>query len=310
MTDRVVASEYVVADDDPRFRLDRFAFERLGMRSKKGAKKAIKAGDVLLNGEQVETSRFVTPGDRITLLRDREPPKAYERPVPIVHCDDHVAIVHKPPGLVVSGNRFRTLQQALPYNLPPSGARDALLIPRPVHRLDARTQGLVVVARSASALVHLSRSFEHRRVTKRYRALVQGRLEGEGVVTEPVDGREARSRYRAVTHTPSRWSGWTTTLDLWPETGRTHQLRIHCAHLGHPVLGDELYTDESMPLMRGGGLFLAAVAIELPHPQGGTVSAEVDEPAKFGKYRQRSERAAQAVEARAAAERSAEAAAD
>lgn len=293
MTDRPVASEYVVQEDDPRYRLDQFAFERLGMRSKKGAKKAIKAGDLLLNGETVETSRYVNAGDRITLLRDREPPPAYKLPIPIIHVDDHVAIVRKPAGLVVSGNQFRTLQQALPFNLEPSGARDALLVPRPVHRLDARTQGLVVVARSASALVHLSRSFEERRVTKRYRAVVQGKLEGEGVVEDPIEGRDARSRYRAVEHTPSAICGTTTALELWPETGRTHQLRIHCANLGHPILGDDLYTHESLPLLRGNGLFLAAVFIELPHPTGGMVSAEIEEPPKFVKYRRRrAERAA------------------
>ncbi len=276
----------------PRLRLDRYAasvFERLP--STAAARKAIKRGEVLLNGEACETSRFVVPGDTLDLLPDsRNLRPAYEIELEVPWQDEHLAVVVKPPGIPVSGNRHRTLEHALPHNLGPSTAPDALPVPGPVHRLDARTGGLVVVARAAGARAALGRMFQQRQVHKRYRALLLGRLEGEGEVHEPLEGREAITRYRAVHHARSLRTNWLTTVELWPVTGRTHQLRRHAAHLGHPVLGDGVYGIPGQ-VLKHQGLFLWALQVDLPHPVSGEpLCARIDEPAKFESHRAREQR--------------------
>ena len=283
---------HVVPADAPRQRLDRYAFsalERLATVSQ--ARKAARRGDLLLNGETCESSRFVQPGDRIELLRvGRPPPRPFRLELQVLHDDDWLAVVDKPPGLPVSGNRHRTLENALPGNLEPSAAADALDWPRPVHRLDIRTGGLVVVAKAAASRATLGALFEERRVHKRYRALAVGRLEGEGTVDVPVEGRPAVTRYRALAHGRSLRSGWLTDVELEPATGRTHQLRRHLAHLGCPVLGDDLYGIEGQ-ILRGHGLFLRALGLRLPHPDSGDeLNLSLPEPAKFARQLAREQR--------------------
>jgi 23S rRNA pseudouridine1911/1915/1917 synthase len=279
-------AEYLVHEHDPRLRIDRMAAERFGLPSRSQARKMIKRGELLLDGQPVEPSRFVKVGDRLQLLRPAKPPPTWELELTVVYADDDLAAVLKPPGPVVSGNRHRTVEHALPFNLGPSSAPDPLVLPRPVHRLDARTSGLLLVARSASALVELGRRFQRREVHKRYRAILSGRLEGEGVVDTPIEDREARTRWRVVRHDPSLHVGQVTTVDLFPETGRTHQLRRHMASLGHPVLGDDLYTDG--PVLRSAGLFLFAAELSLLHPRtDAPLHLELPEPAKYETFRAR-----------------------
>ncbi len=265
------------------------AAERFGLPSRSQARKMIKRGELLLDGQPVEPSRFVEEGDVLALLRPVKLPPTWQLELKVVYADDDLAAVHKPPGPVVSGNRFRTVEHALPHNLGPSSAADALVLPRPVHRLDARTSGLLLVARSASALVELGRRFQRREVSKRYRAILSGRLEGEGLVDDPLDERDARTRWRAVRCDPSLHVGWITTVDLFPETGRTHQLRRHMASLGHPVLGDELYTDGRV--LRSQGLFLFAAELRLLHPRTEQpLHLELPEPVKYETFRARERR--------------------
>ncbi len=280
------ALEHIVAEGTPPERLDRFAVEVFGLPSRARARKLLRAGRLTLNGETPESCRRVKAGDRLALSAPPTPPPVYARDMAVVYLDEHMAVVEKPPGIPVSGNKHRTLEHALPHNLPPCEHPEALYVPRPVHRLDVRTGGLVVVARTAPAQVGLGRLFQERAVKKRYRALVVGRLEGEGEETAPVEGREARSRWRAVDHTRSLHVGWLTTVDLWPVTGRTHQLRLHMAWRGHPVLGDDQHGGERA--MRGKGLFLRALALDLPHPiTGAPLSVSIGEPEKFASFRRR-----------------------
>ncbi|HJN76908.1 MAG TPA: pseudouridine synthase [Myxococcota bacterium] len=272
-------------------RLDRFcavALERIPSRA--FARKVIKRGGILLNGETVESSRFVREGDEVVLVdTGRRPARVFETTLQVLFEDRHLAVVDKPAGIPTSGLKHRTLEHALPANLEPSTEPDALERPRVVHRLDVRTQGLVICAKTASAQVALGRLFEQRLVSKRYRALLLGALAGEGIVDSPVAGRTARTRWRAVTTTPSLTPGALTTVDLWPETGRTHQLRRHMASLGHPILGDEAYT--SGKVLRRAGLFLAAIELGLPHPVGGNpLRIERSEPDKFTAQRRRERR--------------------
>lgn len=281
----------VVGPLDTPARLDRFCAHALDrIPSRAFARKVIKRGGVLLNGETVETSRFVREGDVVELIdTGRRPARVFELELSVLFEDEHFAVVDKPAGIPTSGLKHRTLEHALPKNLQRSPQPDALPRPRVVHRLDVRTQGLVLCAKTARAQVALGRLFEERRVHKTYRALALGQLEGAGVSDGPIGGRSAVTRWKAIEHTPSLTPGALTTVELHPETGRTHQLRRHLAELGHPILGDDAYTPGKV--LKKSGLFLAAVQLDFPHPiTGEALTVRRDEPSKFDAQRRRERR--------------------
>jgi tRNA pseudouridine32 synthase/23S rRNA pseudouridine746 synthase len=162
----------------------------------------------------------------------------------VVHADDRLVVVDKPPGMLsVPGRTEPDCASARVQALYP----DALV----VHRLDQATSGLLLFARGAQAQRELSADFAERRVGKVYVAVVAGRLEGEGVIDLPLGadwpnrprqqvdfkrGKPSQTRWRVLAH-----EGPDTRLLLTPVTGRSHQLRVHLAHVGHPILGDALY---------------------------------------------------------------------
>jgi len=257
--------------------------------SRSSVRKASRRKLVRVDGEVVRGNPHGREGQVIERLADRKGP-AIRLSVPVVWEDDCMAITVKPPGLRVNGAQLRTLEHALPHVLKPCPLADALTDARPVHRLDAKTGGLVCVAKSAGALVQLSRSFQERRVSKRYAAIVLGRVEGEGEVREPIDGRAAHTRYRSVSVSRALRTEHLSLLDLTPVTGRRHQLRRHMAGLGHPVLGDIPYGKPGTTLL-GKGLFLFAYRLELPHPaRDERVVVEVAVPPKFGTFLAREQR--------------------
>jgi tRNA pseudouridine65 synthase/23S rRNA pseudouridine1911/1915/1917 synthase len=272
-------------------RLDHFAagaFEQIA--SRKGAYKLAKRELLLVNGAPVPPNHWLRPGDTVALLPDPRPREPIlDLPVAVLYEDEWFAVVHKPAGIPVSGNYPRTLERALPASLTPSSLPDSLPWPRPVHRLDAPTQGALLVAKNARSLVDFGHQFEEKQIQKQYRAICLGRLEGDGTIDAPIDDRPALTRYRAAIHTRSVTTDWVTTVDLFPATGRTHQLRLHLASLGHPILGDQQHTEGKT--LRGKGLFLAAVALDFTHPEDGRpLHAELPEPAKFASFRTREER--------------------
>ncbi len=275
-------------DDVDGARIDAWVMTRFGFASRKRVRKKLKAGEILLDGKPVETSRRLKPNQQIAILEGATPHPVYELPLTVHWADEHLAVIDKPPGLPVSGNRHRCVAHALPFNLPPSPELDRLVVPTPAHRLDVRTAGLLLVPRSHRAQVGLGRAFEHRRIKKRYRTLVAGRLQ-DGSSEAPIDGRPASTSWRVVEHTPSLHVGCVTTLDAFPTTGRTHQVRIHLAQAGAAVLGDDLHG--TPPIMKGMGLFLFAAELHLDHPvTGDPLHFELPEPPKFGSYRRREAR--------------------
>jgi len=272
-------------------RLDLFAareFERIA--SRKSAQKLAKRELLLVDGQPSAPNHHLQPGERVGLRPDNRPVEPiYNLPVTVIYEDSWLAVVNKPAGIPVSGNYVRTLERALPASLTPSSLPDALPSPRPVHRLDSPTQGLLLVAKNARAQVALGHQFEEKTIHKRYRAICLGRIEGEGILTGPIDGRPATTRYEAVLHTASVTTEWVTTVDLFPQTGRTHQLRRHLADLGHPILGDKQYTDGKV--LRGKGLFLAAIGLAFHHPEDRRpLQIELPEPPKFASLRIREQR--------------------
>ncbi|MFT4977467.1 MAG: 23S rRNA pseudouridine1911/1915/1917 synthase [Myxococcota bacterium] len=284
--------EHLVSEQSACDRLDRYACRVAGFfASTAQAYLAAKKGTLRLNDEQVSPGRRVKVGDLVTSTTLHGPARrVFELPLEVVFEDQHMAVVDKPPGLLVSGPRHRTVERALPFNLAPSTEADVLSTPRPVHRLDVPTGGLLMVAKTSSAAAALGQMLSERRIEKRYRALVVGRLEGSGRAEGPVAELRAASRYRVVEHTRSLHCGWVSTVDLWPETGRTHQLRRHMADLGHPILGDDRYGQEGA-IFRRCGLFLRSVALRFEHPHDGVpVALSVDEPLKYASYRRREAR--------------------
>ena len=254
--------------------------------SRKGFKKAILRGDILVNGELATTSHWANTGEEIALKSTSERSlKVLEKVVPVVFEDEHLAIINKPGGLVVSGNSFQTLVHALPFNLKESKEADKLPVFYPVHRIDAPTCGLVLIAKTKRAQLSLGRMFEAKSIIKTYRAIVHGYIEKKsGVITSPVDGKPSESNFEVVRTTPSKRFQNLSIVDLQPKTGRTHQLRKHMASIGHPILGDKLYGKEGQ-ILHAKGLFLCASRLEFIHPVSGVqTDVQINPPNKFDYY--------------------------
>jgi 23S rRNA-/tRNA-specific pseudouridylate synthase len=191
-----------------------------------------------------------------------------------------------------------TLRSALPYSLEPSKATDNVLRkPQHAHRLDSPTGGLVLCCKTRPALQAMSIAFEERRVQKRYRAIVTGDLQGSGFIDAQVGGKDALTEYTVPTDSgmkvKSLLSKTITTVDLYPKTGRHHQLRRHLAGIGTPILGDKRYhsTMEESTLVKGEGIFLWALGLQFVHPiTGEPIDISIDEPSKFKLWRDKEQR--------------------
>jgi 23S rRNA pseudouridine1911/1915/1917 synthase len=215
----------------------------------------IKSGDALLNGERMKPKMSVNGGETVSLavkLQLETDAGAEDIPLDIIHQDADVLVVNKPAGLVVhpgAGNANGTMVNGLLHF-----DADLALLPRAgiVHRLDKDTSGLMVVARSLRAHASLIEQLSSRAVHRQYVAVVQGPMVAGGTVDAPID-RHPRDRVRmavvkegggreAITHYRVREKFRSHTLvECRLETGRTHQIRVHMAHVKHPLIGDPLY---------------------------------------------------------------------
>jgi len=250
--------------------------------SRKGVAKAIKRGELWINGKPAQSGDWVKTGQTLELVDlQKRIPKTYRLSLEVVFEDEALAVINKPAGIEVSGNKFKTVENALAGSLSPSTEPDALDWPRPVHRIDYSTSGLLLVAKTANAQVFLGKQFEERKIYKRYCAVVAGRVLEGGEVDEPINGLPAHSRYAPVETVPSLRSEYLTLVDLSPLSGRTHQLRIHMANIGHPIVGDQKYGPAGL-VLKGKGLFLAAVELRFPHPvDQREITVSIDSPPKF-----------------------------
>ncbi|MCH2214061.1 MAG: RluA family pseudouridine synthase [Flavobacteriales bacterium] len=248
--------------------------------SRKSVKKAIKRSFLLVNQEPSNTGYWVKVGDVLTVILDETERSVYERELEVIFEDDHIAGVHKPGDLPVSGNTFRTLQNALLFNLKPTHRKDALEVPRPVHRLDRQTSGVILIAKTRSAVKNLGNQFEARTVDKTYLACVCGKIDSITTISDAIDGKEAITEVKAHLSFTHKQFGELTLIEAKPKTGRTNQIRIHLSNAGFPILGDLRFGG----LKSGRGLFLFAHLIKFYHPSTQrvmTIKAVV--PRKFEK---------------------------
>ena len=252
----------------------------------------VKSGDVLLDGATVRPREAVRAGQEVVLTATLEPQVSAgpeDIPLSVLYEDAEVLVIDKPAGLVVhpgAGNHTRTLVNALLFRDPAIAA-----VPRAgiVHRLDKDTSGVMVVARTLQAQAALVAQLSAREVHRQYLAVVVGALVSGGTVSEPIDrhprdrlrmavredGREATTHYRLQERFRAH-----TALECRLETGRTHQIRVHMAHLRHPIVGDPLYggplklprgaSDELATALRGfKRQALHAQVLEFVHPATG-----------------------------------------
>jgi 23S rRNA pseudouridine1911/1915/1917 synthase len=301
----------------PDRRLDKYLAGRLGDMSRNALQGYIREGAVAVNGRTVKPSYTIQTGDVIEmLLPEPKPLEIPPEPIPIdvVHEDDDIIAVNKQAGLIVHparGNRQGTLLNALAYyfaqrqdrigDLPTRGQDYR---PGIVHRLDRDTTGIMLLAKSETALWRLGRQFELRRVHKTYMAIVHGQVElDEDVIDAPIGAhpkireryavhrdtgrpfpgvaKRAVTRYRVaarLTDAGAVRNGF-TLVHCFPETGRTHQIRVHLSYIGHPIVGDKAYGGgpiyrsqlEGRPEVAEGPIItrqaLHARSIEFQHPR-------------------------------------------
>lgn len=287
----LIVQEHTVPAKHPKIRLLDYVlliFSTIPSRS--AMKKAIKNGSILVDGKIGHASSWISENQKISLVDlENKPPKPLNINLEIIFEDEHIAVINKPAGIEVSGNKYYTIQNALIPNIKSSIEHDALKWPHPVHRLDRSTSGLLLVAKTAAALMNLGQQFENREIQKTYVAVLAGNLSGSGKINTPINGQDAVTYFKMIATYLSLKTQWLSLVELLPHTGRTHQLRIHMANHGFPIVGDKLYGNG--PLLKGKGLFLAAVGVSFIHPNSNKpLKFMINQPKKFDALIEREER--------------------
>ena len=303
-----------IAPEQAGKRLDQFLATRLDSVSRARVQEMIAEGKVLVNDAPAKASLKLRGGDRITVLGEaqRAPLKAIaeEIPLDLVYEDDDLAVINKPAGMMVHAGagasddaRNRgTLVNALLHHMNNLSGVGGELRPGIVHRLDKETSGLIVVAKNDAAHRKLSAQFAAREVKKKYIALVHGWVKKDSGTLAQSIGRHPVRRMRmatrieggrtAVTHYPvarrlDTKFGKFTLLDVKIDTGRTHQIRVHMAAMGHPVVGDTMYGAPAQARGKNAVTvlkrnFLHAAELEFQHPRtGATISLKSELPAEL-----------------------------
>ena len=296
----MIRHELQVLEEDGGSRIDVYITRALGesVPSRMFVKRLIDAQKVHVDGRIVKAQHKVKAGDKVEVeIEPQDYPDERIKPEPIpldiVYDDDDMVAVNKPSGMTVhpaSGNFGGTLVNALVHHFSVLSDINGARRPGIVHRLDRETSGIILVARNNMAHARLARQFEKHTIEKKYIALVEGEVQFDEGVVEACIGRHAKYHdmrkivppgegKSAVTYyTVIRRSRAMTVIALFPETGRTHQLRLHMRHIGHPIMGDENYGTRG----NFSRLALHAQAIFFTHPRTGKpLEISVPLPSEF-----------------------------
>jgi len=272
--------EFVTTEAEAGVRLDHLLAAHVPTTSRMRLRQALDQLQVTVDGKAQSAGHRVPAGATVSLRLELDETTAMTPeaiPLTVYFEDDVLIVVEKPSGMVVhptGGHRTGTLANALAHHFNVAGAADPPIRPGVVHRLDRATSGLMVVAKTQQALSRLTVQFQEKRVSKEYVALVHGVVTtDEGEWHAPIgadpeawprwgvreNGRPGESRFRVRRRYREH-----TLLELVPITGRTNQLRLHSAHFGHPIVGDELFGRGAEPALER--LFLHAARLEFTHP--------------------------------------------
>jgi len=269
-------------------RLDRWLVSQRPEQSRARIQKFIDAGYVRVNGVTGQAKTPLRQHDAVQLWMPPPEPLPYLQAeamqLDVLYEDEHLIVINKPAGLTVHpapGNKDGTLVNGLLHHCPDLPGIGGELRPGIVHRLDKDTTGCIVVAKSQQALVTLQSQIQRRIASRQYLAVVHGAPAGEsGTITAPI-GRHPidRKKYAVVSdnsgrHACTHWQlierlGDYSLLRFKLDTGRTHQIRVHCAHLGHPILGDATYGRCRKLPIELAGQALHAFQLGLDHPISG-----------------------------------------
>lgn len=234
--------------------------------TKSALKKVLKKGYVTVNGQLATTATFIKGGEiiQLTIPNEIKPTKKLIFPLQIIYEDDYLAVVHKPAGILVSGNGFKTIANALPQNIQQSKLPDAT-IPQPVHRLDYGTTGALLIGKTTHAIRLLNKLFEDKEIKKTYYAIAIGKMPLQGTITASIDLKESITCFSIEASVFSEKYKVLNLVKLNPKTGRRHQIRKHLASIGNPILGDHDYGKEGL-ILKGKGMYLHAHSLEFTHP--------------------------------------------
>lgn len=263
-----VIETHIVPAIDESIRLQEYGvsiFEGIPTRS--SLKKAIKKGLILIDGSTGTTAQWIQKGQKIELLQETATFKIFKLPLKVLYEDEELAVIVKPAGVATSGNYFKTIRSALPFNLQASKATDALPAPEPAHRLDKETSGLLLIAKTRKTLLQLHQDFTKKHIQKTYFAIIHGEFESHQSIRKPIAGKAAETIIEPL-ETYEVESKTYSLVKLLPITGRTHQLRIHLSEAGKPIVADDIYGQKE-GFFSNRSLFLFSGKIEFQHPATG-----------------------------------------
>ncbi len=268
-----------IAEISRKNRLDRFLYEQITAVSRMYLYDLIRNGECRVNGETKPGGYHLQTGDAVEIAVDLSAVTAMlpeDIPLEIIFEDAEILVINKPPGMLVhptKGVRRGTLLNALTYYLnDENAAPESFIRAGLVHRLDKKTSGLMVIAKNPHAHRQMCKHFQNKLVGKKYYAVVEGLIrEDSGTIDAPIgrdaeeriwlitaDGKTAETNFRVIKRMADA-----TLLELEPVTGRTNQLRLHCAHIGHPIFGDDKYGGREFSR-----LCLHAYKLSFYHPAG------------------------------------------
>lgn len=282
----------VVSPEQAGMRLDAYLAQAVGGLSRNAAVSKIEEGEALLNGAKTVKKSLVKAGDCVEIfMRSATEIEAVPQnlPLDILYEDKDIAIINKPQGMVVhpsNGHPDGTLVNALLYHLKDLSGINGRLRPGIVHRLDKDTSGLIAVAKNDRAHQCLAEQFKNRTCKKIYFALLEGNIAGEGGRIETCIDRSRRDRKKmavaeqgrkAITAYTvyKRFGNKVTAVQCDLLTGRTHQIRVHMAYIGHPCLGDPLYGHAGQFGLEGQALHSQILELDLPSGQRMHFEAEL-----------------------------------